>query len=106
MTDNPEGLTMDDSPVPGFMVRDFPVDRRPAPLRNPGSYDPITMGHLDVIERATRLYDEVIVAVLHNPDKQGTFSPQERIALIKESTAHLRGARGGIRPTAGGRRMP
>lgn len=102
MTDNPEGLTMDDSPVPGFMVRDFPVvTGDPRRCVTPGSYDPITMGHLDVIERATRLYDEVIVAVLHNPDKQGTFSPQERIALIKESTAHLRG----VRVAAYGRRL-
>lgn len=53
----------------------------------PGSYDPITVGHLDVITRASALFDEVVVAVLHNPDKQGTFTPQERIALIEESTA-------------------
>ncbi|NHN54467.1 pantetheine-phosphate adenylyltransferase [Calidifontibacter sp. DB0510] len=55
----------------------------------PGSYDPITMGHLDVLERAARLYDEVVVAVLFNPDKQGTFSPEERLGLIEESVAHL-----------------
>ena len=55
----------------------------------PGSYDPITVGHLDVITRASALFDEVVVAVLHNPDKQGTFTPQERIALIEESTSGL-----------------
>ena len=67
----------------------------------PGSYDPITRGHLDVIERAARLYDEVVVAVLHNPDKQGTFSPQERVALIEASVAHL----DGVRVAAYGRRL-
>lgn len=55
----------------------------------PGSYDPITNGHLDVIERAAKIFDEVVVAVLHNPDKQGTFSPAERIDLIERSTEHL-----------------
>ena len=44
----------------------------------PGSYDPVTLGHADVIRRAAALYDEVVVAVLHNPAKQGTFSPDER----------------------------
>lgn len=55
----------------------------------PGSYDPLTMGHLDVITRASALFDEVVVAVLFNPDKQGTFSPEERIELIRQSTADL-----------------
>ncbi|NNG40320.1 pantetheine-phosphate adenylyltransferase [Flexivirga sp. ID2601S] len=55
----------------------------------PGSYDPITNGHLDVITRASRLYDDVVVAILHNPNKQGTFTPQERVALIEASTAEL-----------------
>ena len=40
----------------------------------PGSYDPVTLGHVDVIARAAALYDEVVVAVLHNPAKRGTFS--------------------------------
>lgn len=59
----------------------------------PGSYDPITNGHLDVIARASALYDEVVVAVLHNPAKQGTFTPDERIELISASTADLPGVR-------------
>lgn len=67
----------------------------------PGSYDPITAGHLDVIERASRLYDDVVVAVLHNPAKQGTFTPEERVALIAESTAHLPN----VRPEAYGARL-
>ena len=55
----------------------------------PGSFDPLTLGHLDVIERSAKLFDRVIVAVLHNPDKQGTFGADERVALIKESVAHI-----------------
>lgn len=51
----------------------------------PGSYDPITSGHLDVITRAASLYDEVIVAVLHNPAKSGTFPVERRIELIRQS---------------------
>ncbi|WAL73985.1 pantetheine-phosphate adenylyltransferase [Kitasatospora sp. YST-16] len=55
----------------------------------PGSFDPITNGHLDIIERASKLYDVVHVAVLINRNKQGMFSIDERIALIEETTAHL-----------------
>ena len=53
----------------------------------PGSFDPVTNGHLDVIERMTRVFDEVVVAVLINKSKQGLFSTDERIELLKESTA-------------------
>jgi pantetheine-phosphate adenylyltransferase len=58
----------------------------PAPVRRcvcPGSYDPVTNGHLDVIARATRLFDEVVVAVLHNPAKAGTFGVAERVELVR-----------------------
>ncbi len=48
----------------------------------PGSFDPITMGHLDIIERSARLFDEVIVGVLLNISKQPMFSPDERIEMI------------------------
>lgn len=51
----------------------------------PGSFDPITNGHLDVVERATTLFDEVVVAVLHNPAKRGTFAVEQRLELIAES---------------------
>lgn len=54
----------------------------------PGSYDPVTNGHLDVIRRAAALYDEVVVAVLTNPVKPGTFTPPERIELLHEALAH------------------
>ncbi len=53
----------------------------------PGSFDPITKGHLDIIERASRLYDAVHVAVLVNKSKQGMFTIEERIAMIEETTA-------------------
>ena len=55
----------------------------------PGSFDPVTNGHLDIIARASRLFDEVVVAVLINPNKKGMFALDERIAMIEESTAHL-----------------
>ncbi|MFI6448142.1 pantetheine-phosphate adenylyltransferase [Kitasatospora sp. NPDC050543] len=53
----------------------------------PGSFDPITNGHLDIIERASKLYDVVHVAVAVNRSKQSMFSVEERIALIEETTA-------------------
>ena len=59
----------------------------------PGSYDPVTLGHVDVIRRAADLWDEVVVAVLHNPAKHGTFSAQERQELVAEACADLPGVR-------------
>lgn len=55
----------------------------------PGSFDPVTLGHVDVFERAAAQFDEVVVAVLVNPNKKGMFSREERIAMIEESTTHL-----------------
>ena len=55
----------------------------------PGSFDPITLGHLDIFERAAAQFDEVVVAVLVNPNKLGMFTLDERIALIEECTTHL-----------------
>ena len=55
----------------------------------PGSFDPVTLGHIDVFERAAAQFDEVVVAVLVNPKKTGMFSAEERIDLIRESTTHL-----------------
>lgn len=51
----------------------------------PGSFDPVTKGHVDLIRRAARLCDRLIVAVLHNPDKQAHFTPEERIALLRKA---------------------
>jgi pantetheine-phosphate adenylyltransferase len=49
----------------------------------PGSFDPVTLGHLDVIARASTRFDTVVVAVLENPNKQGLFTVEERIALLE-----------------------
>ncbi|SDU77385.1 pantetheine-phosphate adenylyltransferase [Jiangella alkaliphila] len=55
----------------------------------PGSFDPVTNGHLDVIERAASLFDEVVVAVLVNVSKKGLFSLDERIDMLEKTCAHL-----------------
>lgn len=55
----------------------------------PGSFDPITNGHLDIITRASNLFDKVIVLVVANPNKKPTFTLQERKLLAKKSTSHL-----------------
>lgn len=55
----------------------------------PGSFDPVTLGHIDVFERAAAQFDEVVVAVLVNPNKKGMFTLEERIELIEASCAHL-----------------
>ncbi len=55
----------------------------------PGSFDPITIGHLDIIKRASKLYDEVIIAILVNPKKQATFSSEERKQLIEKCLGDL-----------------
>lgn len=59
----------------------------------PGSFDPITNGHLDIIARASRLYDEVFVAVMINTSKKGLFDVDERIGLIREVTAEYANVR-------------
>ncbi len=55
----------------------------------PGSFDPVTMGHLDIIRRASKLFDKVIVAVLLNMDKKTWFTIGERIDLLKKATADM-----------------
>jgi pantetheine-phosphate adenylyltransferase len=55
----------------------------------PGSFDPITNGHLDVVERAASRFDRLVVAVLVNPSKRGMFPIDERMDLIRRTTAHL-----------------
>ena len=55
----------------------------------PGSFDPVTLGHIDVFERAAGQFDEVVVAILINPAKKGMFDLNERIAMIEEATEHL-----------------
>ncbi|MBO4734378.1 MAG: adenylyltransferase/cytidyltransferase family protein, partial [Clostridia bacterium] len=55
----------------------------------PGSFDCITMGHLDIIARAATMFDELIVVAMNNSSKTYTFTPDERIAMIKKSTAGI-----------------
>lgn len=55
----------------------------------PGSFDPVHNGHLDVIARAAAQFDEVVVTVVVNPNKQGMFTIDERLELARETTAHL-----------------
>lgn len=55
----------------------------------PGSFDPVTVGHLDIISRAAAQFDEVVVTVMINKSKRGLFTVDERIEMIAESTAHL-----------------
>ena len=57
----------------------------------PGSFDPLTNGHLDLIQRAAKLFDRVVVAVARNEDKRPLFSPNERLALVKQAVRHLPG---------------
>lgn len=54
-----------------------------------GSFDPITNGHLDIIERSSKLFDELQIGVLYNPNKKGLFNFEERVNLIESSTSHL-----------------
>jgi len=55
----------------------------------PGSFDPVTNGHVDVISRAAALYDELVVAVLVNPGKAGLFTVDERMALLRDAVADV-----------------
>ena len=57
----------------------------------PGSFDPLTLGHLDLIERSARLFDGVVVAVLQNPNKTAAFSLEQRLEQIRAATGHLPG---------------
>jgi pantetheine-phosphate adenylyltransferase len=52
----------------------------------PGSFDPITNGHLDILKRANEVFDEIIVLVAVNPNKHFNFTPEERVEMIKEAT--------------------
>ena len=54
----------------------------------PGSFDPLTNGHVDIIERGLEIFDRVIVAVLHNPSKNALFSVEERLDMIRDSFKH------------------
>lgn len=51
----------------------------------PGSFDPVTLGHMDIIRRAARIFDGVVVGVLHNPDKQGVFPVAKRVEMLEKA---------------------
>ncbi len=55
----------------------------------PGSFDPVTNGHIDIFERASKMFDLLIVAVFHNPNKQPLFAMEERVQLLKMTTQHI-----------------
>lgn len=55
----------------------------------PGSFDPVTNGHLDIIERAAKIVDKLIIGVLRNPSKKGLFTPAERVEQLKEVIKHI-----------------
>lgn len=55
----------------------------------PGSFDPVTNGHIDILEKTSKLFDKIIIAVVHNVGKNALFSLNERVNFIKESTSHL-----------------
>ncbi len=57
----------------------------------PGTFDPVTYGHIDLIKRARKIFDEVIVAVAHNPGKEPLFSVEERVQFLKQATRSMRG---------------
>jgi pantetheine-phosphate adenylyltransferase len=59
----------------------------------PGSFDPVTNGHLDVVERARKLFDEVIVAVAHNDEKQPLFSLEERLDFLRQMVGTIENVR-------------
>jgi len=59
----------------------------------PGSFDPITNGHLDVLERASRMFDEVVIAVLNHPSKKSFLPTEIRVKLIKEATKDIKNVR-------------
>lgn len=54
-----------------------------------GSFDPVTNGHMDIIARAARLCGELVVAVMHNPDKRGAFPAEARVRLLEKACAHI-----------------
>ena len=59
----------------------------------PGSFDPVTRGHMDIIRRSARLCDELVVAVMHNPDKRGAFPVAERVRLLQVACREIQNVR-------------
>jgi pantetheine-phosphate adenylyltransferase len=57
----------------------------------PGSFDPVTNGHIDIVERASQMFDKIIVAILYNPNKKSLFTMEERMEMLKESMKEIPG---------------
>ncbi len=55
----------------------------------PGSFDPVTFGHIDIIRRASKIFDEIVVGILYNPEKSPLFSVEERVKMLEEVTYDL-----------------
>jgi pantetheine-phosphate adenylyltransferase len=58
-----------------------------------GSFDPVTNGHVDIFERASKMFDQLIVAVFHNPGKKPLFTMEERVGLLRSATSHISNVR-------------
>ena len=59
----------------------------------PGSFDPVTLGHMDIITRAARIFDRVVVGVLHNPEKKGCFPVEKRVEMLEKACEGLTNVR-------------
>lgn len=57
----------------------------------PGSFDPVTYGHIDIVKRGKKLFDKIIVAILHNPAKTGLFTIEERLEMLRDSMKEIPG---------------
>jgi pantetheine-phosphate adenylyltransferase len=57
----------------------------------PGSFDPVTNGHIDIVQRGTNLFDQIIVTILHNPNKQSLFTVEERMEMLQKSMHDIPG---------------
>lgn len=74
------------------MIQKANIRKAEEPMKKaiyPGSFDPVTLGHIDVIERASRLFDYLIIGVLNNSSKTPLFSIEERVNMLREETKHL-----------------
>jgi pantetheine-phosphate adenylyltransferase len=80
-------------PPPRPEPQAVPADKTPRVAVYTGSFDPITLGHLDVITRASRIFDGLVVGVGINPDKQPLFSLEERVGLVRAAVAGLTNVR-------------
>ena len=64
--------------------------KKPSIAVYPGTFDPVTYGHIDIIKRASKIYDKVIVAVAHNDDKNPLFTVEERVSMLKDAARLLK----------------